>query len=113
MTLEYIFKEVCRARNVDPREVRSGSRKQHLKDTRHIFIEIAYRYGYINSKRHSEVMAFLDRNRTTQYNSRNIAQWQLSSEVDRCLDYLTSASLLRHLSKRRQQRKKVAEVLGY
>jgi len=112
MTLEHILKRVCEARKVSTEDVQSRSRKQYIKDTRHIFIEVAYRYGYMNSKKHSEVMAFLGRNRTTQYNSRNVARWQLRSEVERCYEYTTTASLVSHLEKRREQRKKVTEVFA-
>ena len=104
MTLNHILTRICEARNVKAEDVIGKSREQRIKDTRHIFIEIATRYGHLNSKSSPEIMNFLGRNRTTQYNSRNVAAWQLESEVERCYQHLSLASLLAHIEKRMAQR---------
>jgi hypothetical protein len=99
MTLDHILHRICEARDVKVEDVLGKSREQRIKDTRHIFVEIATRYGH--SK---QIMNYLGRNRTTQYNSRNVASWQLQSEVERCYQHLSMAALLAHIEKRKAQR---------
>ena len=112
MTLDHILRTVCTSRGVAPEEVLGRSRKQYIKDTRHIFIEIAIRCGHPNTNSNPAVMNFLGRNRSTLFNSRNVARWQLSTEVERCYSFVTHSELFAHLDKRREQRKKLAELFG-